>query len=208
VDLWDARKRRARDLSGGMQRRLELACALVHSPSLLILDEPTAGIDPLLRRAIWHELHRLREAGQTLIVTTQYVGDAEECDQVALIAGGHLIALAPPEKLRHNALGGEVVEIETTQPFDASALQSVPLVRSVRQPGPRDIWVITQNAGAATPALMDAVKSAGGEVVYAREYRPSFDEVFAELVKRQEAADDSAAELSSLVQAPRSGRSR
>jgi ABC-2 type transport system ATP-binding protein len=200
VDLWDARKRRASDLSGGMQRRLELACALVHDPFLLILDEPTAGIDPLLRRAVWDELRRLRDADRTLIVTTQYVGDAEECDEIALIAGGRLVALATPEQLRRDALGGEVVEIETAQPFDATTLESVPMVRSVRQPGARNIWVITENAGAATPALVAAVRAAGGELVNAREYRPSFDEVFAELVNRQEAADAAAGELSSPVQ--------
>ena len=100
VDLWDARGRRAGQLSGGMQRRLELACALVHEPELIILDEPTAGIDPLLRETIWEELHRLRDAGRTLLVTTQHVGEAEECDAVAMIVGGRIIALAPPDELR------------------------------------------------------------------------------------------------------------
>ena len=88
LDLWDARDQRANRLSGGMQRRLELACALVHDPILLFLDEPTAGIDPLLRATIWGELHRLRDAGATLLITTQYVNEAEECDQVALIVRG------------------------------------------------------------------------------------------------------------------------
>ncbi len=91
LDLWDVRRRRAGRLSGGMQRRLELACALVHDPALLFLDEPTAGIDPMLRGRVWEELHRLRDAGRTLLVTTQYVNEAESCDDVALIAGGRLI---------------------------------------------------------------------------------------------------------------------
>lgn len=194
VDLWGARRRRASELSGGMQRRLELACALVHDPQLVILDEPTAGLDPLLRRSVWAELHRLREAGRTLVVTTQYVGEAEECDEVALIAGGRLIALATPDELRRRALGGEVVEIETTGVFDARALQAIPSVRSVRQPGPRQLWVITEDAGAATPAIVEAVTNAGGEVASAREYRPTFDEVFAELVQRQTAEIAAAAE--------------
>lgn len=185
VDLWDARRRRASELSGGMQRRLELACALVHDPQLVILDEPTAGLDPLLRRSIWDELHRLRAAGRTLVVTTQYVGEAEECDQVALIADGRLIALAAPDELRRQALGGEVLEIETSAIFDGRSIAQLPSVSTVRQPGPRQLWVITDNVGAATPEIVEAVAAAGGEVVSAREYRPSFDEVFAELVHRQ-----------------------
>lgn len=184
VDLWEARDRRASQLSGGMQRRLELACALVHDPALLFLDEPTAGIDPLLRLAIWQELHRLRDDGRTLIVTTQHVSEAEECDQVALIADGRLIAMAPPDELRKLALGGEVVAIETTRTFDAGNLEPLPMIRAIRQQGPREIWVIAEDAGEALPALVDAVGRAGGEVVSARESRPSFDEVFAELVNR------------------------
>ena len=126
VDLWDARRRRASELSGGMQRRLELACALVHDPQLVILDEPTAGLDPLLRRSVWDELHRLREAGRTLVVTTQYVGEAEECDEVALIADGRLVAYATPDDLRRQALGGEVIAIETDRIFDARVLGQLP----------------------------------------------------------------------------------
>ena len=70
--------------------------SLVHEPDLLILDEPTAGIDPILRRTVWDEIHRLRERGVTSIVTTQYVTEAEECNEVALISGGRLIAFGPP----------------------------------------------------------------------------------------------------------------
>ena len=94
LDLSEASGRRAGKLSGGMRRRLQLACALVHDPDLVFLDEPTAGIDPLVRQAIWQELHRLRDAGRTLVITTQYVPEAEECDTVALIADGRLVAFA------------------------------------------------------------------------------------------------------------------
>src|SRR6202011_5904069 len=120
VDLWEARGRRARHLSGGMQRRLELACALVHDPVLLFVDEPTAGLDPMLRQKVWAEFRRLRELGRTLVVTTQYVGEAEYCDIVAVLSRGRLIALAAPDDLRRMALGGEVFEIETAQAFDAA----------------------------------------------------------------------------------------
>ncbi|MFL5679729.1 MAG: ABC transporter ATP-binding protein [Chloroflexota bacterium] len=185
VDLWDARNRRASNLSGGMQRRLELACALVHEPALLFLDEPTAGIDPLLRASIWEELHRLQAAGRTLVVTTQYVNEAEECDNVALIAEGGLVALAPPEEVRRRATGGDVVEVETEAAFDARPLEKLPQVRVVTQQGPRSFRVTVDDAGTATPDLVAAISAAGGEVLFAREYRLSFDEVFAALIAQR-----------------------
>ena len=187
VDLWDARKRQAGKLSGGMQRRLELACALVHEPTLIILDEPTAGIDPLLRGSIWEELHRLRDSGQTLLVTTQHISEAEECDAVALIVGGRIVALAAPDELRRQATGGDLIDIETTTMFDGSSLKGTPGVVEVQQEGPRHLRVVVDDAGPALPAVVERIRSTGTEVDSAREERLSFDDVFAILVKRHQA---------------------
>ena len=184
VDLWDVRGRRAAALSGGMQRRLELASALVHDPALLFLDEPTAGVDPLLRARIWDELHRIRDAGRTLVVTTQYVTEAEECDRVALVADGRLVALATPDNLRRTAVGGEVIEVRTNVPLDAARIAGLDGVREIRQTDPRTFLATVDDAGAATPDVVDAVGAAGADTVSVREYRPSFDEVFAALVAR------------------------
>jgi ABC-2 type transport system ATP-binding protein len=200
VQLWDARDTRAGRLSGGMQRRLELASALVHQPTLLILDEPTAGIDPILRVTIWEELHRLRDAGQTLLVTTQYVHEAEECDQVALIAHGRLIALATPDELRRSATGGDVVEVETTGMFEGSTVESVPGIIAVRQLEARRFRVTVEDAAKILPAIVDAVGAAGGDVASAREVRLTFDEVFAELVAR--AGEEDGAEEDAEAVAP------
>jgi ABC-2 type transport system ATP-binding protein len=186
VDLWDARKRQAGKLSGGMQRRLELACALVHDPTLIILDEPTAGIDPLLRGSIWEELHRLRDAGRTLLVTTQQISEAEECDMVALIVGGRVIALASPDDLRRMATNGDLLEVETATMFDVANLQGIPGVVEVHQESPRHLQIVVEDAGAALPVVVEQIRSSGTEVESAREVRPSFDDVFAILVTRHE----------------------
>lgn len=188
LELWDVRGREAGRLSGGMQRRLELASALVHDPWLLFLDEPTAGIDPLLRATIWTELHRLRDDGRTLLVTTQYVNEAEECDAVALISDGRLIANGTPADLRRQAIGGDVVRIETTEPFDASALRSLPSILRVEQPSPKELRATVADAATALPDVVEAVTMHGGEVTSAAEARPSFDEVFAILVERDRIA--------------------
>ncbi len=187
VGLWDVRGRRASRLSGGMQRRLELACALVHDPSLLFLDEPTGGLDPLLRERVWQELHRLRRDGRTIVVTTQYLNEAESCDYVGLIAEGRLIALATPAELRRLAMGGDVLDVETAGMFDGDLLRDLPVVRDVRQRGPRHLRITVDDVGAATPDVVAAVEQHGGEVASAREERPSFDEVFARLVQREQA---------------------
>jgi ABC-2 type transport system ATP-binding protein len=202
VELYDVRGRRASNLSGGMQRRLELACALVHEPDLLFLDEPTAGIDPILRRTIWEELHRLKGMGRTLVVTTQYVSEAEECDRVALIADGRLVALDTPDALRREALGGDLLEVETKAPFDPASIADATGIRRVDTRGLRNFWVAVDDGPSMLPIIDDIVAAAGGEVVGAREIRPSFDEVFAALVQRQHgmtarnAADDAAGRAS------------
>jgi ABC-2 type transport system ATP-binding protein len=201
VDLWDVRGRQAGRLSGGMQRRLELACALVHEPELIILDEPTAGIDPLLRGSIWEELHRLRDAGRTLLVTTQNVGEAEECDSVAMIVAGEIVALAPPDELRRSATNGDVLDIETAAMFDAGDLSGTTGVREINQDGPRHFRVVVDNAGSALPNVVEAITGAGVEVASAREHRLSFDEVFAILVARHD-DERSAAETDSRGTAP------
>jgi ABC-2 type transport system ATP-binding protein len=188
VDLWDVRGRRAGRLSGGMQRRLELACALVHDPDLMFLDEPTAGIDPILRVKVWAELHRLRDAGGTLLVTTQYVNEAESCDMVALISGGRLIALAEPDNLRREAMGGDVVEIQTTNAFDPAGLTDLPMIRTIERQGPNAMRIRVDDAATAMPEVVDAITQRGGEVASATEARPSFDEVFAILVERDRVA--------------------
>ena len=196
VELWDARERRASAMSGGMQRRLELACALVHQPALLILDEPTAGIDPMLRTAIWQEIDRLRGSGVTVLLTTQYVSEAEYCDEVVLISEGQVVAHAAPAELRRMALGGDMIEVGTQGPFDAGILPAIEGVVSVRQTDASNLLVVARDAGLASPKVIDAIEAAGGQVDFSREYRPSFDEVFTALVAAHAQRNNGAEEAS------------
>lgn len=94
--------------SGGMKRRLSLAIALIHEPEILILDEPTVGIDPVLRREFWHEFERIREGGTTIILTTHVMDEAEHCDRLALIREGKIIALETPDLLKVNSKGNTI----------------------------------------------------------------------------------------------------
>jgi ABC-2 type transport system ATP-binding protein len=185
VDLWDVRDRRASQLSGGMQRRLALASALVHEPEVLFIDEPTAGIDPILRERIWAELRRQANEGRTFIVTTQYVGEAEHCDGVALLMAGELLALASPADLRREVYGGDILDVRTNREIDAKALESVPGVLSVRQRGPRGVIIVTEDAGATTPRIVEAVHQTADSVAFIDQYEPSFDELFVQLVERR-----------------------
>lgn len=99
VSLTDDLKKQVKKYSGGMKRRLSLAIALIHEPPVLILDEPTVGIDPVLRKAVWDELYKLSAAGTTIIVTTHVMDEAEKCHSLGMIRDGKLIAVGTPDEL-------------------------------------------------------------------------------------------------------------
>jgi len=99
VNLYDYLKLQVKKYSGGMKRRLSLAIALLHEPPVLILDEPTVGIDPVLRIAIWEELYKLCRSGTTIIVTTHVMDEAEKCHELGMIREGRLIAVGTPEEI-------------------------------------------------------------------------------------------------------------
>ena len=116
VGLSDRARDRAETFSGGMQRRLELAKGLLHHPSVLLLDEPTTGLDPGARRDLWLYLHSLREEeGVTIIVTTHLMEEAERCDRLAILSEGHLVALGTPTELKAE-IGGDVILLEAKDP--------------------------------------------------------------------------------------------
>lgn len=100
VNLSDQLKKQVKQFSGGMKRRLSLAISLLHAPSVLILDEPTVGIDPVLRKSIWEELYNLRNHGTTILVTTHVMDELEKCDNLGMIREGRLIAQGSPAELK------------------------------------------------------------------------------------------------------------
>lgn len=116
VGLADRARERAETFSGGMQRRLELAKGLLHRPSVLLLDEPTTGLDPGARRDLWLYLHRLRDdEAVTVLVTTHLMEEAERCDRLAILSAGKLVALGTPAELK-SEIGGDVIVLESTDP--------------------------------------------------------------------------------------------
>ncbi|MGB1697569.1 MAG: ABC transporter ATP-binding protein [Thermoplasmatota archaeon] len=120
--LYEKRKQRTSTLSGGMKRRLLLARALMHDPKLLILDEPTAGVDVELRRSLWEEVQRLNDEGMTILLTTHYLEEAEAlCDDVAVIDAGRMIERGHPDALR-SRYGSKRVRLTTDATIDATGI--------------------------------------------------------------------------------------
>ena len=137
VDLGEHRDKRLANCSGGMQRRLALAATLVHEPELLFLDEPTAGVDPILRERFWGHFRSLRDQGCTVVVPTQYVGEAVSCDVVAVMANGRIITVQPPDQLGRFAFGGDRVAVRLDNDWlpstEMARLRAAPYVRSAHR---------------------------------------------------------------------------
>lgn len=189
TELYDARNRLASQLSGGMQRRLQLACALVHEPQLVFIDEPTAGIDPILRSKFWDHFRALRDDGRTLFVTTQYISEIEYCDLVGIMRDGQMVYIDTPDGLRRQAYGGDLLRV-VVRPDDAveavNLLNSQSIVtdarRSFRQPGL--LLISTDDAATAMPELLNVLENRNIAIQQADKYIPPFDDVFVELMKQ------------------------
>jgi ABC-2 type transport system ATP-binding protein len=196
VELHEHRTTRLRDASGGMQRRLALAAALVHDPPLLFLDEPTAGIDPVLRRRFWEHFAELRAQGRTLFVTTQYVTEASYCDRVAVLNNGRVLVVGTPDELRRRAFGGELLDVETAESLPGEVLDDLLAIDGVRDaraldPGRRLHRLIVDDADTVAVAVRQMLDARRLTLEVVREEQPSFDDVFVALVQAD--GDDAAA---------------
>ncbi len=146
-------------LSGGMKQKLALTCALIHDPGLLLLDEPTFGVDPISRRDLWLIIHERVASGTTVVVSTAYLDEAERCDRVLLLHRGRRLALAPPLELQQ-ALADRVFELEADDPARLIPLaERLPGVVAVGRAGRR--VRVTMAAAGAGPALEAALAAAG-----------------------------------------------
>jgi len=120
------------DLAGSVKQHLALGCALIHDPAIIFLDEPTAGVDPLSRRKFWHVIKELARQGVTILVTTHYMDEAEQCDRIGLISNGKLIAIDTPKNLKADYIKGALIEIECSD-----VMRGLEILRE--QPAFRDV---------------------------------------------------------------------
>jgi ABC-2 type transport system ATP-binding protein len=192
VELSEHRRKRVSQISGGMQRRLSLAATLVHSPDLLFLDEPTAGVDPVLREKFWQRFRDLEAEGRTLFVTTQYVTEAEYCDLVGVMGQGRLLMVDTPENLRKRAFGGHQVDVRFSSdlaPEHAAELGRLPFVRDVRLSRGGEARLVVEDAQTALPGILDWSRERSLPLESLEEYRAPFDQVFVQLVRAGEEED-------------------
>ena len=173
--------RLAGQLSGGMKQKLSLCCALVHHPEILLLDEPTFGVDPISRRDLWLILHEMVAEGTTVFVTTAYMDEAERCDLVALLHHGRIVALEAPAALQRG-YAGEMLAVRVSD--RRAAIRVLGAAAGVRRAAVfGDAIHVTMGSRAADwPGAERALREAGIEVLESEEALPSMEDVFIEAV--------------------------
>jgi len=172
-----------KDLSGGWRQRLALSAAILHRPEVLFLDEPTAGVDPISRRAFWDLLYKLVAEGITVFITTHYMDEAEHCHRLAFIQHGEIIAQGTPTDIKRDSMIGEVLEIDTTQPEDL-----IKLIYEARESGDTRslnaelygslIHINTTQPKQHIKHLHSLAKSEGIQIISISEIEPSLEDVF------------------------------
>jgi ABC-2 type transport system ATP-binding protein len=183
VDIGEALERRVGTYSGGMKRRLDLAAALIHNPQILFLDEPTTGLDPMSRAAVWDEVRRLRaELGMTIFLTTQYLEEADAlADRVGIIDRGRLVAEGTPEGLKRS-ISSDVIVADLDSDVDAavSALALVAGIDDIERHGSQITLCTTDGAALLSPVAV-ALNDAGVRVRNLSMRVPTLDDVFLHL---------------------------
>jgi ABC-2 type transport system ATP-binding protein len=178
-----------RDLAGGWKQRLALGCAIVHEPELLFLDEPTAGVDPISRRAFWDLLYGLAAAGTTVFVTTHYMDEAEHCHRLAFIQQGRIAALGSPTQVKQTVMRGQVLEIDCDDP--ARALQRLRKLDGLTEVAlyGAQLHVVTEGVAARVSEIEDVLVGAGVTVHTMDVIPPSLEDVFISSVRESNDRD-------------------
>jgi ABC-2 type transport system ATP-binding protein len=181
VDLTDKRNAWVEKLSGGQKQRLAIACALVSEPELVFLDEPTTGLDPAARRALWDIIRGLRGRGRTVVLTTHYMEEAEKlCDRIAIVNRGKVIALGTPRELIARLGSDEIIELDTEPSLQAAQLANVRGVVACHTDG-SGLRLAVKEIHVALPSVLDAVKAAGARPSRLTTRSATLDDVFVEL---------------------------
>jgi ABC-2 type transport system ATP-binding protein len=171
----------AGNLSVGVRQRLALGCALLHQPPILLLDEPTSGVDPTSRRSFWDLIHSVAQEGHTVLVTTHYMDEAEYCDSLVLINRGRIVAEGTPEELKGSSAQGKIVEIRCQRSWEAAdLLESRPGVKDVALFG-AGLHVVVDNGGPGEEELRRMLE--GFDVTRIAVVKASLEDVFVTMTR-------------------------
>ena len=189
VDLTKWRDAQVKTLSGGMRRRAEIARGLVHNPRIFFLDEPTTGLDPVSRVAVWEMLNSLKSRRNlTILITTHYMDEADRlCDRIAIVDHGNLVALDTPMALKASIPGNNVIEVQfVNPPADwEQRLQGLPGIESVHDEGNHMFRLLTSTGSQTTTGLVEMSVAAGVEIKTLSVQNTSLDDVFVHYTGRQ-----------------------
>ena len=189
VDLTKWRDAQTKTLSGGMRRRLEIARGLVHSPSIFFLDEPTTGLDPVSRIAVWEMLNNLKKTRNlTMLLTTHYMEEADRlCDRIAIVDHGTMVALGTPVELKQSVPGSDVVEVQFNREDDQwmERLRALSGVTDVQSQSAGVYRVLTSNGSQTTTQLVEMASSLGEQLTSLSVQNTSLDDVFVHYTGRQ-----------------------
>jgi ABC-2 type transport system ATP-binding protein len=186
-DIADRAYAKVDDLSGGQQQRLMIARALLHEPRVIFLDEPTVGLDPQARLALWDILRDLHQQGRTIVMTTHYMQEADElCDRLAIVDRGRLLALDTPARLKAQAPGATLIDLTIEGDVAAAAhlCRCLPGVARVDE-APGELRAYSDRGGELIPALIHAAEEAGCRVQNINLSKPSLETLFVSLTGRK-----------------------